>query len=267
MSHLHVPDGVFPLWLISVGWVLAFALVGLSVVRANRLDLRRRVPLVGAVAALMLVAMSSEIVPLAYHINLTIVAGILIGPTLAPITALVAVTVLALLGHGGVTVIGLNTVVISVEIALGWALFHAFVRLLGRDRTGWSSAIATVLTLATTTTLVIGIVALGGSSATTRESGAFDPQTLSFSNPFSEGVVSNAVVATEDVQEAPPIRIGQFALMVYLLGSVGWVIEALITAAIVGFIARVRPGLVFEGAVSQPPGAPSGDEGVHHSWT
>jgi len=55
----------------------------------------------------------------------------------------------------------------------------------------------------------------------------------------------------------------RFATMVYLLGSVGWAIEALITAVIVGFVARVRPGLVFDGAMAEPARAPLGDEGTH----
>jgi hypothetical protein len=47
------------------------------------------------------------------------------------------------------------------------------------------------------------------------------------------------------------------------LGSIGWILEAIITALIVGFVARVRPSLVFEGARSETQRAPLGDEGVH----
>ena len=119
VSHIHIPDGVLPLWLVIAGWIGAGALVALAVRRASAEETRRRVPLVGAMAALMLVGMSSEIIPIAYHINLTVLAGILLGPWLSIITALVVDVMLALIGHGGVTVVGLNTLVISAEMIAG----------------------------------------------------------------------------------------------------------------------------------------------------
>lgn len=267
MSHIHIPDGVLPLWLVAVGWLLASALIALAVRRTSSAEVRRRVPLVGAVGALVLVSMSSEIVPIAYHINLTVIAGILLGPWLSVVTAIVVVSVLALIGHGGVTVVGLNTLVIAGEMMMGWALFQGSVRLLGRARPGWSAGIATVIALAVSTTLLVGIVALGGSPAADRESGALDPQTLTFSNPFSEGFFANAIVSAEE-EESPEsgseLSITRFATMVYTLGFLGWLIEAGVTAGIVRFIARVRPRLVFEGAPAEYSHRPLGDEGVHH---
>jgi hypothetical protein len=120
-----------------------------------------------------------------------------------------------------------------------------------------------VATLALTTTLVVVIVALGGPPAASRESGAFDPSTLRFENPFAEGVVGN--IAFEDAEEhgsEEPLDIRRFALLVYALGSVGWVLEALVTSAIVGFASRARPSLVF-GDVDEWSRTRLGDEGVH----
>jgi cobalt/nickel transport system permease protein len=264
MSHIHIPDGVLPLWLIALGWIAAGVLTALAVRHASSDDLRSRVPLVGALAALMLVGMSSEIIPIAYHINLTVLAGILLGPWLSIITALIVNVMLALVGHGGVTVIGLNTLVIIAEMTVGWFLFGQFVRLLGRRRPALSAGIATVLALFVSTTLLIAIVAIGGSPAATRESGAFDPTKLSFQNPIGGGVITNVLVAPREEAQLPELSVVRFATMVYLLGSLGWVIEALITALIVGFVARVRPRLVFDGAVAEPARAPLGDEGAHH---
>jgi cobalt/nickel transport system permease protein len=263
MSHIHIPDGVLPLWLIAAGWLATITLVAIASRRATALDLRRRIPLVGAMGALMLVAMSSEIVPIAYHVNLTVVAGALLGPWLSIITAVVVDTVLALLGHGGVTVIGLNTLVISAEMIAGWAVFRALLHALGRKRAGLSAGIATVIALAISTTLLVGIVALGGSAAASRESGALDPSTLRFSNPFSSGVFSNAIVLPEKPVGTKPLSLARFATMVYTLGAIGWVIEALISAAIVGYVARVRPGLLAAPGPVQIEHVRLGDEGVH----
>ncbi|MDO8914874.1 MAG: energy-coupling factor ABC transporter permease, partial [Coriobacteriia bacterium] len=128
MSHIHIPDGVLPAWLWATGWIAALALVWIASAIAKRADIRRKVPLLGVVAALVLVSMSSEIVPIAYHVNLTVVAGVLLGPWLGIIAAFIVEVVLALLGHGGVTVIGLNTLMIGGEMVLGWALFRLAVR-------------------------------------------------------------------------------------------------------------------------------------------
>lgn len=265
MSHIHIPDGVLPAWLWVSGWALAAALLLLSSAAASDTEARRRVPLLGVVSALVLVAMSSEIVPLAYHVNLTVVAGVLLGPALSVMAAFIAVTVLALLGHGGVTVIGLNTVVIAAEMVLGWALFRAFVRLLGRRRTRPSALLATVLTLAVTTSMLVGIVALaGGGLATRRETGALDPRRLRFENPFGEGVFQIGLLRGEEPEGGTaeaPLSVGRFAAVVYTLGPPGWMLEALVTAAVLGYVARMRPGLVFRGAPRESLHRHAGDEG------
>jgi len=233
---------------------------------SSRADLGRRVPLLGAISALMLVAMSSELIPIAYHVNLTVVAGFLLGPALSVVAAAVDKTLLALLGHGGVTVIGLNVVVIAAEMVVGGLLFRALLRLMGRPRASWAAGVATVVTLALTTTMLVGIVWLGGAGAATREHGALDPGTLRFGNPFAGGIFTNAIVAPEAPAStaAPdaPLSVARFALMVYALGSIGWVLEAMITGAIVGYTAKIRPSLVFEGATHAAASPPPGDEGL-----
>lgn len=256
MSHIHIPDGVLPFWLWGTGWAVALAVVWVAASISKRADVRRKVPLLGVVAALMLVAMSSEIVPLAYHINLTVVAGVLLGPWLAIIAAFIVEVVLALLGHGGVTVVGLNTLMIAGEMVLGWALFRGTIRLFGRRHVGSATAFTTIVTLAVTTTALVGLVAISGAGmAASRETGALDPATLRFGNPFSGGLFSVNTLRGETpppVTAATPaagLSVKRFAAVVYTLGPIGWVIEALIQAAILSYVARVRPGLVFRGAL------------------
>lgn len=267
MSHIHIPDGVLPVWLVAVGWVAALALVWYAARRARASDVRRKVPLLGVVSALVLVAMSTEIVPIAYHMNMTVVAGVLLGPWLGAIAAFIVIVILALLGHGGITVIGLNTLMIAIEMALGWATFRLFTRLLGRHRVRWAAAVSTVLTLAVTTTLLVGLVAIAGPGAATgRDTGALDPHTLTFANPFGGGVVSVETLRGAE-PTAPstgaPLSVARFAAVVYTLGPIGWVLEALVTAGVLGYVARVRPQLLAGDALAEPPSGPPGDEGVH----
>jgi ABC-type Co2+ transport system permease subunit len=273
MSHIHIPDGVLPAWLWVGGWIAALAIVFLAGRVAERSQVRRKVPLLAVVSAVMLVGMSSEIVPLAYHVNLTVIGGVLLGPALSVIAAFIVEVVLAMLGHGGVTVLGLNTLMISAEMIVGWALFRGLLAALGATRLRWAAALATVLTLATTTTLLVGIVALAGAGATARETGALDPARMTFANPLSGGVVhfgllsnaggagrsaptSSGAPGAAEPRETPaaPLSVRRFAIVVYTLGPIGWLIEALITAWVLGYVGRVRPGLLDAGplAVMRP---------------
>ncbi len=279
MSHIHIPDGILPLWLWIGGWVAALAMVSVAARFAGLSDARRKVPLVGVVAALMIVGMSAEIIPIAYHINLSVIGGILLGPLLSAIAAFIVVLVLALLGHGGVTVLGLNALVIGAEMIVGWALFHAAIRMLGRARAGIGAGAATVLTLAITTTLVVGIVWAGGAGdAADRETGALDPSTLRFENPFEHGVFEVGLFGGghddededehDDEDSAAPseryLSAGRFAAVVFTLGPIGWLLEALVTAGIIGYVARVRPAMVFEGVLAeQGPRIPGDESGGH----
>ncbi len=267
MSHLHVPDGVLPVWLIALGWALAAAGVFVSVKMVGHQEQRRGIPLIGAVAALMLIGMSTEIVPIAYHVNLTVAAGILLGPWLSAPVALIVVTMLSLAGHGGVTVIGLNAGIIAAEMVLGAMLFSLLRRAIGTRRLGLAAGIATVVTLALSTALVVGVVALAGPLAAEREAGAFDPETLRFENPFGGGIIGNDLIRPDEPADADApageTRIGRFALLAFGLGSIGWIIEALVTGAMIGFVARVRPWLLHGGAATAKS-MPPGDEGIGH---
>jgi cobalt/nickel transport system permease protein len=218
MTHMHIPDGILPvsLWVLGL-IVMAFA-VGFSLFRLRGMDKIKKIPLLGAVSAVMLVAMSLEILPLAYHINLSVVAGILLGPALGFLAAFIANLMLALMGHGGITVIGLNTLLLGSEAVLGHIFFYL---LKNRLSVFWSAATATVLTLLMTTVALIGIVAISH----------INPELMSHGD--EHGFLRNGLMSVQT-----------FAIMVLSLGSIGWIIEAAITGAVVRFISQVKPELL-----------------------
>lgn len=213
MSHIHLPDGILPVWVWVTGWIIALAWIFIANrIASSKPDILRKLPLLAVMSAFMLVAMSLEIVPLAYHVNLSVLAGTLIGPLLSPIAALIIEIVLAFVGHGGITVAGINLVLVALEMTIGSLLFRAFVKLFGTKHIGLIGGIVTVITLAISTTLMLGVVS-----------------TISGSIPsHAAGVVSLKV----------------FARTVYVLGPIGWLIEATLTGFILRYIASVRPNLL-----------------------
>src|SRR5512145_2918990 len=104
MTHMHIPDGILPFWLWGGGLLLMAAVLAVCLYRLRRMDRRRNIPLLGVLSAAMLVSMSLEVFPIAYHLNLSVVTGLLLGPSLGFVAAFIVNVMLALLGHGGITV-------------------------------------------------------------------------------------------------------------------------------------------------------------------
>ena len=252
MTHIMVPDGVFPVWLWGLGWVVTIALVGLIVLRTDREGIVRKVPLVGVMAALMTVAMSFALVPIAYEPHLTVVAGILLGPVYGFIAGLIFMVLRWLMGDGAVTLIGVNTLLMGAEITLGYLLFRGFLKLL-RQRASLSAAVSAFVAQALTTVLFLGVVAAANVNpfqGEMGELGAYNVETGTIQDPFAEGLVALHVFEGEheEHEEAPTI-VGEspflvFARAVLILGLIGWVLEGILVGLIVGFLTRVRRDLI-----------------------
>ncbi len=232
MSHLHIPDGVIPIIWLILGYLLTAIFLAAALWRGRGADAARRLPRLGVVAALMLVGMSVEIGIIGYHLNLSVLAGILLGPWLGFIAAFLVNLILALFGHGGITVAGLNSLIIGSETVLGWGFFHA---LKSRLSVRWAAAMATALTLALSTTLMIGIVAL------TRTEPA-----LAFQGPSGNAPLIRFewMAGGEEENAMANLDLARFAEWVYGFGAIGWTIEAAFTALVIGFFARARPDLI-----------------------
>ncbi len=218
MTHMHIPDGILPVWLWVSGFLLMALMMGLSLYLIRAMDMKKKIPLLGALSAAMLVGMSLPILP-GYHINLSVVTGILIGPSLGFLAAFTANLILAFMGHGGITVIGLNTLLLGSEAILGHTLFHLLRK---RLPVFWGAALTTVLTLFVTTMILIGIVAV------------------------SHVDVAMLHHGEEHGHEEMPGAgsISTFAVLVLTIGATGWIIEAAITGAVVRFISQVKPDLI-----------------------
>lgn len=235
MSHIHIPDGVLPVWLWVSGYIVAI-LVGAILLRfIKKEELTRRLPLLGMMAAIMVLGASVEIIPIAYHVNLTVISGILLGPSLIFLAMFVVNVILALFGHGGITVIGLNTLVLSVEGILGYLLFHLFWKVLKRLTP--AVFLATFLALLLSTFSMIGVVSLGASHYEElihqEKTGIIEFHFLKEREDQHQGGVAEKEV-----------NLRRFIAIILPLGFIGWILEGVITVLIIRYIHRLRPDLL-----------------------
>ncbi len=232
MSHMHIPDGVLPMWLVLAGWIATALILSFCIKRVSRIDIKRKIPLIGIVSAIMIVGMTLEIVPIAYHVNLSIVAGIILGPALAFISVFIVDLIIAMFGHGGITVVGLNTIVIGAEAVLGYYLFQLFMALTGKESPGWASALAVIVGLFLSTSVMLGIV----------YASQVDPLKI-----FEIGHEMSGVDHTAVMNQAADygMNFSRFVKTVFILSPLGWLLEALITGLVIKYISRVRPDLIL----------------------
>jgi len=232
MSHLHFPDGVLPIWLWVLGYVITFFLLYLFL---HKLEMKKnfgRLPLLGLFSAVMFLGMSFELVPIAYHINLSVVAGIILGPALGFLAVFIVNTFSAFLGHGGITVIGLNTLTVGFEVFVGYYLFrivYSFIK-----RVALSTFLTTFITLFLSTLFTVGIVYLGTQNLGTLVHHAGRGfLSLELGQP-KEGPFKNA----------PHVDFTRFLSITLPLGFIGWILESFISSALLTYLAKEKPDIL-----------------------
>lgn len=208
MSHLHLPDGVVPLWLWAPAWPIALGLLLL----ANRSVTPQRIAYQGALGALMLAAMAVPLGPLEFHLTLAGPVGILLGAAGALPVVFVVSAILAFLGHGGLTVIGLNTFVLAAAGATASLAFRALPKL----RPAWAMALGTAAGQLVAGALWAGVVYF----------------TLRAGHPGP--------------------RLGLFSGLVLALWIVGTLVESVVAFGIGRFLANVHPALLPRATALDP---------------
>lgn len=261
MSHLHLPDGLLPIWLIAAGFiatsiVLAFCLRRLK----GDEDFVRKVSLLAILSALMLVAMSIPLGFIHYHVNLTVLVSLLVGPWLAFLGVFVINFFLSFIGHGGISVMGLNTLVVGSEVFLAYYIFYGLRRFL---KTIPAVLATTVLTLLLSSLLMVSVVATAGLSPALLEDD-HDNHECAHDHGHEEHDEEDHDEHAHDHPEhdeeghhehvhAHPHDNGGGGFAAYLepfikfilpLLVVGALIEAAVTAGIVAYLQKVKPSLV-----------------------
>lgn len=229
MSHIHLPDGVLPTswWLLA--YVAAFIWLYAALRQAESEKVKRRLPFLAAMSTLMLLTMSVPLGPLPIHLNLAVLAGIVVGPWLGFVAVFVVNIMLSFLGHGGLTAVGINSLLTGLEVALGWWCYH---RLFRYWRFSWRTAMATGVALLLTSVLAVSVISLS--------TGVFH---------FNWHAHSHEEVGVEEAAaiDIQPHFLGISGVAAFALILIcGLVVEVIATLGITGYLQKVRPELLIE---------------------
>ena len=234
MSHIHLPDGILPTWLWVSGFVVAIMVWVFFFRLIKREDLGKRLPLLGMMAAAMVLGASVEVIPPVYHINLIVISSILLGPSLIFLATFVVNVILALFGHGGITVIGLNTLILSIEGIAGYYLFRLLWTLL--RKLSLATFLATFLALMVSTFAMILVVSLGTSHY----------EELMHHEKGTSGFEVGKEKETHHGQQGgeTEVNLNRWIKAIALPLFFGWILEGIITALMIKYIHRLRPDLL-----------------------
>jgi len=235
MSHIHLPDGILPPWLWLAGYLIIILYFLIFSKFYKRLETGKKTAILGLISALMLVSMSIEIIPPAYHMNLAALSGIILGPALSVVAIFIVNILLAFLGHGGVTTIALNTIAVSSEAVLCYFIFKLFGKKFKKIFV--SAFLSTFVALFLSAWVSLGIVYLG-----TNNTEHFFEHGHEHNEKVLTHTEENHLIDKEHSQSEFDIK--KFMLIVLSFGSIGWVIESLITAFIVEYIKKIKPEII-----------------------
>lgn len=221
VAHIHLEDGAFsPFWVIV--WSLAAGgLIALALFLIGRRDASPKRLAIAAMCTSVGFAVFQVSIPVfgGIHLNLTPLIGILAGPALGSVAALLINVFSAAVGHGGWGMIGANTVVNVTEVVIAYYAYRLVRTRMRLDRftSGLGAAVAA---LSVSALAIIAIVAISG---------------LQDSEQTKEEILANMVIIA-----GINVAVG--------------VIEGVITGYIVNFIGKVRPDLLrgAEGGEDEP---------------
>jgi len=210
MAHIHLGEGSFPLWALVLWTLLGTGLVSAVVYRVRKGGIETHQIALAGIGAAASFAVFQLNIPVwgGIHMNLTGLVGILAGPLLGALIALVVNIFSAALGHGAVGLLGANTIVNASEAIVA---YYAFKTLQGMDWDVFPSASsAATLGLSAGAFIMGAIIVISG--------------------------VNGSALPRGD------LTIAVAGLVGLNLGVA--VIEGLLTGLIVQFLASVRPDLV-----------------------
>lgn len=125
---MHLPDGIVPVEMALAGYGASAALAALSLARVRALpDPQSEIPRVAMLTTVFFAAslIAVPVPPISVHLTLAGLMGVMLGWFAFPAILVGLFLQAVLFGHGGVTTLGLNGVILGVPALLAsgiWAL-------------------------------------------------------------------------------------------------------------------------------------------------
>ena len=144
---MHLPDGIVPVSMALAGYGASAALAGLALARIRALpDPQGQVPRAAMLTAVFFAAslVAVPVPPASVHLLLAGLRGVLLGWFAVPAILVGLFLQAVLFGHGGITTLGLNAVILGLPALMA----HAVWRLAGRrwpDLAGFVAGAGAVL--------------------------------------------------------------------------------------------------------------------------
>jgi cobalt/nickel transport system permease protein len=122
---MHVPDGIIPIWLLAILFVVSGVMLYISVKQVNKKFDEKLVPYMGVLAAVIFAAqlVNFPVPPASGHLVGSTLLAVMLGPWGGMLIIGMVLFVQALYGDGGLLTYGLNFFNMGVFSCLvGWAL-------------------------------------------------------------------------------------------------------------------------------------------------
>jgi cobalt/nickel transport system permease protein len=182
----------------------------------------------------MVLSMSIPILFLPVHASMAALAGMVLGGWQAVVAVFTANLILAFIQHGGITVVGMNTLVLGMEATLASSVFRKMLRLPAvNSRPALGAAVATLVALIVSTAFMVATL------------GALSPRGSALSlalEPFLHGHDGGGHALSVPAFGSPTIGAALLRMVVPVVAA-GLIVETTVTALLVGFLAKTRPGL------------------------
>ncbi|MGB2728666.1 MAG: cobalt transporter CbiM [Halobacteriota archaeon] len=140
---VHISDGVLSLPVLAAGWAITGVLIAVAIWWSKRKgSIVEEIPKLSVMTAAFFVASLIHVAvgPTSVHLILCGLMGVTLGILAYPAIFIGLVLQAFLFGHGGVTTIGINTVVMGVPALIAYGIFKAGSKL-GFSRKGVSEGI------------------------------------------------------------------------------------------------------------------------------
>ncbi|XGI82869.1 energy-coupling factor ABC transporter permease [Halorutilales archaeon Cl-col2-1] len=231
MAHIHLPDGVIPVWAVALWYLVGGVVVAGAVWKLRSGETETRKIALGGMAAAASFAVFQLNLPVlgGVHLNLTPLVGVLAGPALGSLIALVVNVLSAMLGHGAWGFLGANTLVNATEVTVAYYVFVSLRRM------NWNAFVSS--SLSAMAGLGVGSLLMGGI-------------------PLVSGLNGVELGGSD-------LAVYMGALVALNLGVA--VVESLVTGFIVTYIVKLRPDLVSGGLLPSESAAGSQNENAEVS--